>query len=241
MLLTDITVVLPTKNESHNIDRFLDSVPMDVELVVVDASSDDTAERILARRPFARFLRERGTIAHARQRGADIATTPWLLFTDADVEFEGHYFERLRDVCDADVIDVIYGPKLSRSGFEGHYQRTRFAQQQLARVGIPAATGSNLLIRAQALRRVGGFDVELPCNEDSEVVWRIRDAGLRTRFDDQLRVFAFDHRRLHKGSARKSWHSAIRCLLLYTGLLPRRLRRSDWGYWGRPERSDFVR
>ncbi len=231
MRLSDVTLVVPTKNEAHNIDRFLDALPGDLELVVIDASTDATAQRIAARRPTARIVAQTGTIARARQCGAELARTRWLLFTDADVEFAPNYFAELRRVRDA---DVVFGPKLSRSGYERHYERVRLAQRYLARAGIPAATGSNLLVRAEALAAVGGFDVALPCNEDSEVVWRIKAAGWRMRFDENLCVFAFDHRRLERGSAYKSWHSAVRCLLLYTQLMPRRLRSHDWGYWSTP-------
>jgi glycosyltransferase involved in cell wall biosynthesis len=231
--LSDVTVVLPTKNEAHNIDRFLDSLPAQVALIVVDASSDMTPQRIAARRPDARIVREQGTIALARQHGADIAQTPWLLFTDADVEFAGEYFERLRRLRE---VDAVFGPKLTRDEHAGHYGYMRFAQRCLAYIGIPAATGSNLLIRAEVLRAAGGFDVELPCNEDSEIVWRIRKAGWRWRFDDGLCVYAFDHRRLRAGSALKAWHSALRCILLYTALMPSRYRNHDWGYWASPKR-----
>jgi glycosyltransferase involved in cell wall biosynthesis len=235
---TDLTVVLPTRNEAHNVDRFLDSLPAAVPLVVVDASDDDTPERLAARRPDARIARQRGTIALARQHGASLAGTSWLLFTDADVEFEADYFARVRDLVDD---DVVFGPKLSRDAFQAHYRHVTFGQRLLDRAGIPAATGSNLLIRAAALRAVGGFDVALPCNEDSEIVWRLRAAGFRTRFDDTLRVYAFDHRRLESGSRAKAWHSALRCALLYSGLLPQHLRRHDWGYWSRPRAGTTER
>jgi glycosyltransferase involved in cell wall biosynthesis len=234
MRLTDLTIVLPTKNEAHNIDRFLDAVPDAVALVVVDASDDDTLEHIAARRPDARIVRKTGTIALARQLGSTVAVTDWLLFTDADVEFADDYFERLRHLEPG---DVLFGPKLSHGPFAAHYRRMCLGQRWLARLGIPAATGSNLLVRAEALRAVGGFDVELPCNEDSEVVWRLEAAGYQTRFHERLCVYAFDHRRLEAGSHVKAWHSALRCALLYTGVLPRRWRQHDWGYWSAPRRA----
>jgi hypothetical protein len=92
----------------------------------------------------------------------------------------------------------------------------------------------------------GGFDPELICNEDSELVWRIKRAGFRLRFAPDVPVYATDHRRLERGLTRKTLHSIFRCLLLYTDLLPSHWRRADWGYWShvrpedRPERArDF--
>ena len=47
-MLEEITVVLPTRNEVVNIPAFLGSLPSVVTLVVVDASTDDTAVLIHA-------------------------------------------------------------------------------------------------------------------------------------------------------------------------------------------------
>ncbi|MGH8581125.1 MAG: glycosyltransferase, partial [Gammaproteobacteria bacterium] len=38
MNLSELTVIVPTRNEEKNIPRFLASVPEAVELIVVDAS-----------------------------------------------------------------------------------------------------------------------------------------------------------------------------------------------------------
>jgi hypothetical protein len=44
-------------------------------------------------------------------------------------------------------------------------------------------------------------------------------------------VYATDHRRIERGRAKKTLHSIGRCLLLYSDLMPKRLRSLDWGYW----------
>ena len=44
--LTDVTVIVPTRNEAANIARFLGSLPQAIALIVVDKSSDATRELV---------------------------------------------------------------------------------------------------------------------------------------------------------------------------------------------------
>jgi glycosyltransferase involved in cell wall biosynthesis len=225
----DLTVVLPTRNEAHNIRAFLASLPAAMNLIVVDASADETPELIRATRPArTTVLRCPGNVAVARQIGAQAARTPWLLFTDADVTFPAGYFERLlqHTGCDA-----LYGAKLSRDAYDWYYRWFTRGQQLAHTLGIAAVSGSNLMVSATAFKAVGGFDCELSCNEDSELGWRLQRRGFRVRYDSRLAVFARDHRRLRRGVVAKTVHTLARCTLLYLGLLPRRWRRRDWGYW----------
>jgi glycosyltransferase involved in cell wall biosynthesis len=225
-------VVLPTRNESRNIDAFLDSLPPEIPLVVVDASDDDTIARILARRrECTRIIHERCNVTHARQIGAECARSKWLLFTDADVIFAPDYFDRVGRYLNRPECDAVYGAKLSRTEFSLYYKNFARAQQLAHTLGMPAATGSNMLVSAEVFAKTGGFDLRLNCNEDSELMWRVRRSGYRVTFDPDLSVYAVDHRRLYRGRIRKTLHSFVRCALMYCNLMPSRWRSSDWGYW----------
>lgn len=228
----DITVVVPTKDERHNIDAFLDALPPEVALLVVDAGSDGTAEHLLARRPARTMvLRYAGHIAAARQHGAEAARTPWLLFTDADVTFAAGYFETLRALPLAPDVVGIAGTKRAGGRFRAYDRAFRLGQRLSHAVGIPAATGSNLLLRRDALLAAGGFDLALRVNEDSEVAWRMAREGGRFVLAPHLVVHERDHRRLERGVLRKLAHTAARCTALWLGVLPERWRAADWGYW----------
>ncbi len=229
MRLADVTLVLPTRDEAHNIVGFLTSLPENLALIVVDASRDNTPDLIEGFRPHNTLvLREPATVTEARQRGASLATTEWLLFSDADIVFPPEYFERLDRLTGT---SVYYGPKLSRDRYRRYYRTIGRAQAICQAFGIPAASGSNLLIPRQALFAVGGFDLRLTCNEDSEIVWRLHRAGYRAQYRRDLPVYATDHRRIERGRAAKTFHSVVRCVLLYTGLMPQKYWSYDWGYW----------
>ncbi|MEW5956551.1 MAG: glycosyltransferase [Chloroflexota bacterium] len=236
MRLDELTVVLPTRNEARNILAFLQSLPPQLFLIVVDAGQDATAELIETHRPERTVvLRQPSTVTEARQIGAEAARTAWLLFSDADIIFSRTYFDRLRRQSNC---GAIYGPKLSRDEFVTYYRWFARGQGVSHRLGIPAASGSNLLVSRSAFYNTGGFDLRLTCNEDSELVWRIKRGGYPVVFDPHLVVYARDHRRLRYGPVRKTAHSVLRCLLLYYNLMPTRWRSHDWGYWSQSGQID---
>jgi glycosyltransferase involved in cell wall biosynthesis len=234
----NLTVVVPTRDEAANVERFLRSLPESVPLIVVDKSDDATRDIIRTVRPRNTVVLDcHGTLTEARQLGAERATTRWLLFTDADVAFAADYFASLDAALErvaahgAPEPGLVYGPKLSAGEYRGYYRALARAQRLIDLLSIPAASGSNMIVSAKAFAAVGGFDTVLRCNEDSELGWRIARAGFRCRFDPRLVVWAVDHRRLHRGRLRKTLHTVARCAALFFGLIPQRWRSRDWGYW----------
>lgn len=233
--LDEITVIVPTRNEVDNMPAFLGSLPAEVHLIIVDDSTDATPDLIEAlRTENTTVLRRAANVTEARQIGGEAAETDWLLFTDADIIFDAPYFRR---VAPYDRYDVVYGPKLSRDAYAAYYRRMARGQAVMDRLGIPAASGSNLLISRRAFEGCGGYDLSLTCNEDSEIAWRIARRGYAVHYAPDLVVYARDHRRLKRGTMRKTIHSVARCTLLYTGLMPRRWRVGDWGYWQSTDRE----
>ena len=229
--LEEVTVILPTKNEADNIVSFLDSVPAKVRLIVVDASTDGTRQIILDHRPdHTRVLADPGNIPRARQIGSDHAETEWLLYTDADVSFSPSYWDVLRELPEH--LGGICGAKRSVDAYRRYYQWFVRGQRMATFVGIPAATGSNMLVSRKAFLDTGGFNLRLSCNEDSELMWRVRRAGHTVWMIPELEVFELNHRRLEKGAMRKTMHTLGRCVALWLGILPARLQERDWGYWG---------
>jgi glycosyltransferase involved in cell wall biosynthesis len=234
MRLDQITVVVPTRNEERNIVAFCRSLPDDVWLIVVDDSEDATPDLVRQHRPErTRVVCEPSNVVEARQIGARLAESEWLLFTDADVVLAPDYGEHLRARDDSQRCHVLYGIKLSRDHYQRYYQRFSWGQGVSHRLGIPAASGSNLLILRDTFWASGGFDLDLTVNEDSEIAWRLKREGHEVCFDADLVVYARDHRRLEQGTLRKNAHSIARCLMLYSGLMPKRWRSKDWGYWSR--------
>lgn len=224
-----LTIILPTHNEAKNLPAFLSSLPPQVSLIIVNHSSDDTRRVAETLRPQHTLVIDRpGNVTIARQWGAELAQTPWLLFTDADVIFAPDYFDKVAALPDQ---DAFYGPKLSQDRYIDYYRWFARGQGLAHQLGMPAVSGSNLLMRRMVFQMIGGFDLQLTCNEDSEIGWRVKRSGCQIKFIPNLIVYARDHRRLDRGWGRKTLHTFLRCSLLYFNLLPPSWRNSDWGYW----------
>jgi len=229
LCIEDITIVLPTKNESNNITGFIESLPPNIKLIVVDNSEDETTDLITYLKPDStRIFNHDGNIAQARHYGSSFVNTKWILFTDADINFEKSYFE---NISKYGIYDAVYGPKLSNDIFKKYYKFIYYGQIMLNSIGVPAATGSNILIRKNIYDMVGGFDVKLVCNEDSEIVWRLKKYYFDVKYASDLIVFATDHRRVYRGKIKKTIHSLARCSLLYLDVMPQKWKSNDWGYW----------
>jgi glycosyltransferase involved in cell wall biosynthesis len=231
--LRDVSVIVPTRNEARNVPTFLRSLHPDVELVVVDASDDETAALVEALRPQRTIvIRSPVRIARARQLGAEAARGRWLLFTDADVAFDPGYWDCLDG---ADIGSAFFGPKHATVAHLSYSAFFTTGQRVCSWLGIAAASGSNMGMHRAAFVQAGGFRMDLPVNEDTELMMRLRRAGVEVSFVEGLAVHSLDDRRLDRWLLRKLLHSAIRTAIVLVGLyipLPKRLLTGDWGYWG---------
>jgi glycosyltransferase involved in cell wall biosynthesis len=89
-----LTIVIPCKNEEQYIGFVLSSLSQQIgigstRIIVADANSTDNTRSIV--RQYQEKLNieiiEGGTVSVGRNNGAKLATTPYILFLDADVRF----------------------------------------------------------------------------------------------------------------------------------------------------------
>ncbi len=93
MRLSDkITIVIPCKNEEKYILHLLNALRLqklgNTRIIIADSSTDSTREVILANSAFLNIeIIDGGTVSVARNNGAKLVTTPYILFIDSDVRF----------------------------------------------------------------------------------------------------------------------------------------------------------
>ncbi|HEY0974504.1 MAG TPA: glycosyltransferase family 2 protein [Solimonas sp.] len=185
-----VSVILPTHNRARTLDRAIDGVLTqgwrDLELIVVDdASSDDTAQRMAARRdPRLRYLRLEQNVgpAAARNRAVAIARGEWLAFQDSDDEwFAGKLESQLQLARDLPPDYAVIGSTLLRVGNGDRVERVRWPLRAGSThdVDVPAFLASamaylqSMLIRRSAFDAIGGFDETLPVRSDIELCLRL--------------------------------------------------------------------
>jgi len=216
----DVTVVIPTFNRSHGVERALralaDQTAQGFAVVVVDNSStDDTQERMAAqvgawagRLAYVRKVPEGP--ASARNVGLDAARSSYVLFHDSDVELPPDWLERALAHMAADpalgVVGgyLLYGFDPGRvNAYGGDLGRMGLAWDFCEGTPLDATQGpvdriwincSVILVRAQPARAAGGFDGRFFYGfEDSDFGWRLCLAGHRSRvFPDLIALHHVD-------------------------------------------------
>jgi len=199
---SDVTVVVPAKNNAAGVRRLLQSLA-GLEVIVVDDGSDTPIgipedERI---RVF-RHESSRGP-ASARNLGLREARTEFVAFLDSDVVPRIGWLEAsLGHFSDPAV--ALVAPRIVAldpdSGSLARYEHAR-SSLDLGRREAPVVAGSPvsyvpsaaMVVRREALTACGGFDESMHVAEDVDVCWRLRNAGWRLRYEPVARV-AHDHR-----------------------------------------------
>lgn len=193
-----LSVVIPVYNSAETLERCLSTIAAQLgpgdEVIVVDDGSTDDVPAVAGRfRATIVRLDRRSGVAAARNRGADRATRPVLLFVDADVVLHADAIARgrarLADPSVAGVIGSYDDTPASRttvSQFKNlahHY----FHQRAAGRVG--SFWGACGFIRRPVFDAVGGFDetrFSRPSIEDVELGWRVTDRGGQIVIDPQI-------------------------------------------------------
>jgi len=179
MLTTpELTIVIPAKNEAHNLPRLLTCLSRQdypllphTRVYVADAGSIDGTAEVAA--SFADHLRisvvAGGLPAVGRNRGARLATTPYVLFIDADIEFNDdsllrRAMETMRQRklhCLTTNIRCTRGAVFDHLLFAGNN-----LVQRVASWSQPFATGMFMLFERERFIQLGGFNERALYAED---------------------------------------------------------------------------
>lgn len=216
--VTDVTVVVPTRDRAPSVAALLAALPPGVPVLVVDDGSEDPAAlAAVVAAAGARLLRHernRGPAA-ARNTGLRAATTAYVALCDSDVRPEPGWLGVLRRHLDDPEVAVV-GPRVlgppehpperrserRSERWPGSWvERYEQARSSLDLGPRPAAVrvhgavsylpSACLLVRRVAL--AGGFDESMRSGEDVDLVWRLLGEGWRVRYEPAARV-RHDHR-----------------------------------------------
>lgn len=169
-----ITIVVPSRNEENYITNLLDSLRKQrlsgTKIIIADCSTDNTRQIIKDNQSFLNIeIIDGGPVAVARNRGAQLATTPYILFIDADVIFFDPYV--IRDAVDElennDLDLVTANIKCYDSDSRAIIGFWIFNKvNHMLKYFAPFAVGAFMLTRRDRFEEYGGFSERFSTSED---------------------------------------------------------------------------
>lgn len=173
-LYDKITIVVPCKNEEDYIHHLLDSLRSqnigDTRIIIADCSTDNTRQVIKDNSISLNVeIIEGGPVSIAKNNGAKLVTTPYILFIDADVRF-------FKNNVIQDAVNKIESMNLDLVGLN----IKSYDKDPRAMIGFtifntinhtlkyfsPFAVGAFMLTRRDKFEEFGGFPEQFATSED---------------------------------------------------------------------------
>jgi len=175
MIFSDkITIVIPCKNEENYIPYLLTHLRNQMigstRIIIADCSTDNTREVIqLMKGNLNVEIIDGGPVSIAKNNGARLATTPYILFIDADVRF-------FNDTVIRDAVNEIESKNLDLVGLNIKcYDNDKRAMlgfmifngiNHILKFVSPFAVGAFMLTRRDRFEEYGGFPEQFSTSED---------------------------------------------------------------------------
>lgn len=182
-----ISVIVPVKNKAYVLDRAMRSIMAAVhaspgcELIVIEHGSTDGSVEILKAIGLTTEVHplSGGTIAHARNYGARLASGDVLVFWDCDVDVPVDYMTRLEQSLRETGADVVGAPVALPDDPTWVEYTWHMLTVDARRGERHFLNSANIVFTRAAFDRVGGFPEELETGEDWEVCRRTNAMGGR--------------------------------------------------------------
>ena len=191
--MSGLGVVAIGRNEGERLRRSLESVrACGASVVYVDSDSTDQSVSLaksMGVEVVALDMSRPFTAARARNEGfarlLEIdPSVRYVQFLDGDCEVADHWLDRAVSTLETrPEAAVVFGLRRERFPEQSVYNRIADIEWNVP-IGRPGdvggevdACGGDAMIRAEALRSVGGYDPSIPAGEEPELCQRLRGAG----------------------------------------------------------------
>jgi len=173
-LSNKITIVVPCKNEENYISYLLEHLKNqsigDTRIIIADCSTDNTREVINSNKGDLNVeIIDGGLVSIAKNNGAKLVTTPYVLFIDSDVRF-------FSDTVISDSVVEMESNNLDLIGlYIKCYDNSKRAKigfmifnfiNNIMKYKVPFAVGAFMLTRKDRFDEFGGFSELYETSED---------------------------------------------------------------------------
>ena len=173
-LSNNITLVVPCKNEENYIHHLLDALRLqdigNTRIIIADCSTDNTRQVIKDNSSSLNVeIIDGGPVSIAKNNGAKLVATPYILFIDADVRF-------FKDTVIKDVVNKIESNNLDLIGLNLKCYDNDIRAiigftifnviNHILKYFSPFAIGAFMLTRRDRFEEYGGFPEKTVTSED---------------------------------------------------------------------------
>ena len=171
----EVTIVVPCKNEESYIYYLLDSLKKQkgmegIRILIADCSTDSTRRVIENHKDWLDIeVIEGGPVSVAKNNGAYLVTTPYILFIDADVRFFSNtvIYDTLKQMKVEDLDLIGLNIKCYDKDLRAQLSFSIFnVLNKILSKWIPFAVGAYLLTRKDKFYEHGKFPCKYPTSED---------------------------------------------------------------------------
>jgi len=237
MLSQQLTIVIPTYNEEKYIAQTLYAIASQsgtykVKIIIADAKSTDNTRLVASTNAFELGLNleiiDGGLPAVGRNAGAKLATTPYILFLDADVTFS-HRQVIVQAINELSFVDyqMVGTTPVYKGEFDIRasimFGLNKYVTWFLSKTE-PFAIGGFTMVSRQVFNKLGGYDEKATQSED----WLLSKQIKPNKFKLIPELITQDNRRFK----RYGYFSMVK--LLYNNWRNRNNTKyfyEDQGYW----------
>ena len=179
-----ISVIIPTFNRKHTLQRAIDSVlaqtfkPYEI-IIVDDGSKDGTKEWLLQNYPSVQYIHQPNNgVSSARNKGIQISQGSWIALLDSDdewmpekLEYQSRFIEvnRNSSFCHTNEIWIRNGVRVNQMKKHKKYGGDIFKHC----LDICRISPSSSIIKKDVFEEVGAFDESLTVCEDYDLWLRV--------------------------------------------------------------------
>ena len=171
----EVTIVVPCKNEESYIYYLLDCLKKQkgiegIRIYIADCSTDNTRRVIENHKDWLDVeVIEGGPVSVAKNNGAYLVTTPYILFIDSDVRFfsDTVIYDTLKQMKEEDLHLIGLSIKCYDNDWRAKIGFSMFnVVNKILSKWIPFAVGAYCLTRRDKFYEHGAFPCKYPTSED---------------------------------------------------------------------------